>query len=78
MTLSHSEPTARKTYKCIWCGEEIPVGLKHYRYSGKWDGDFQSERMHFECRDASFKYDFAHEGFEPGSFKRGTTQERND
>jgi hypothetical protein len=49
VSLSESEPVARKPHRCIWCGEEITKGVKHFHYTGKFDGDFQSNRLHLEC-----------------------------
>lgn len=47
--LSQSSPRAVKEWKCIWCGEIIPVGTKYKRVNGLSDGDFQSNPFHPEC-----------------------------
>jgi len=76
--LSESNPVARKVYRCIWCGEDIIKGEKHYAYSGRYDGEFQSARTHLECRAAMCQmhpHDLA-DGFEPYSFARGELTER--
>lgn len=51
--LSSRQPVARKEHRCEWCTEPIIVGEKHEHYTGVYDGDFQSTRMHFECLEAS-------------------------
>jgi hypothetical protein len=48
-------PTARKRHCCIWCGEPIPVGEKHYHYTGRWGDEWQDWRMHRECKGAFSK-----------------------
>ena len=35
----------------------------HYKYTGRWEGDFQNWRMHLECYDASSEE--ISEGFSP-------------
>lgn len=52
-------PVARKPYRCIWCGQGIPVGLKHRHEVSSYDG-LQDHRWHLEC-DAE-----AAEGFADG------------
>ncbi len=44
-------PVARKKHRCIWCGESIPVGLKHRHEISEFDV-LQDHRWHLEC-DAS-------------------------
>jgi hypothetical protein len=44
--------SARKRHSCEWCHSPIVMGERHFRFSGKWQGDFQDWRMHFECQDA--------------------------
>lgn len=70
--LSERQRTARKTHRCIWCGEPIAVGDRYISESSKYSGDFQFHRWHPECKEASHGF-FAdgHEEFEPGEFKRG-------
>ena len=63
-------PTARKEYRCEWCGETILKGEKHYKYAGMWEGDFQNWRMHDECEhDAQMNGDMQ-EGFTPYEAER--------
>lgn len=49
-----THPTARKQYQCEYCFGPIPKGEKHSRWSGMFDGEFQSNRMHLEC-EADFR-----------------------
>ena len=75
--LSGSFPVAKKAHKCVWCGEEIKIGEKHYKFVGLNDGDFQSSRLHNECWDA-MKRDMnqteEHEYQIPEGMKRGLAQ----
>lgn len=41
--------TARKMHRCAICRSRIPVGLRHMKLVGKWDGDFYAERAHDDC-----------------------------
>lgn len=66
-------PTARKTYRCEWCGELIKVGERHVKFSGKWEGEFQNWRMHSECHSATSKDDLS-EGFTPYEHDRGCSE----
>lgn len=50
--LSESEPKAKKSHRCEWCGQAIEQGEKYYRYSAISDGDMQCTKLHLECRDA--------------------------
>lgn len=43
---------ARKNHSCEWCHSSIVVGERHFRFCGKWQGEFQDWRMHNECEDA--------------------------
>ena len=45
--IKETEPTARKSYRCIWCAEKILKGEKHVHESSKYDGSFQDHRWHF-------------------------------
>jgi hypothetical protein len=66
-------PKARKEYRCGWCGQKIEVGLKHFSRAYVWNGDFNTDRMHLECKDAMDRSDtgMLSEGWSPGSFARG-------
>lgn len=50
--LSETFPVARKQHRCIWCGEAIPVGMKHRREKSVFDGNMQDFRWHDECAQA--------------------------
>jgi hypothetical protein len=50
--LSSERPVARKEHKCDWCAEKIKKGEQYYTYTGKYDGEFQSIKMHNECYEA--------------------------
>lgn len=41
--------TARKSHVCSLCGQEIPVGEKYKRSTGKWCGDFYNHYFHSTC-----------------------------
>ena len=47
---NETEHTAKKTYKCELCGEEIKPGEKYTYCAGKADGDFFALKDHQECR----------------------------
>ena len=64
-------PTAARPHKCEWCGETILAGEKHPQFVGKWEGEFQNWRMHWECYEATSKDDLS-EGFTPYEHDRGT------
>ena len=46
---SSSEHKARKPHKCHLCMQEIVVGEKYQRESGKYDGDFFDRCSHMHC-----------------------------
>ena len=56
-------PVGRKDHRCEWCGETIAKGEKHAHFVGKWEGEFQNWRMHFDC--LNFNEDDIAEGFTP-------------
>jgi len=66
-------PRARKVHRCTWCGEPIAIGEKHKAWAGTFDGDFSQSRLHDECY-AAMRTLPAGEDYEPGEFKRGTTE----
>lgn len=71
--IKSSHPKAKKQYTCIWCNGKIEIGEKHLSRAYKYEGDFQSDRMHLECEQGMNKspHDIIAEGFLPGSFERG-------
>jgi hypothetical protein len=40
---------ARKEHRCEVCREPIPARTKYTKCSAKWDGKFDSVKMHEEC-----------------------------
>lgn len=77
-TLSWEERTARKEHCCSWCGEKILKGEKYKRWTGIYEGEFQSNPMHIECDNACFTYmkELGCDEYTPYMFKRGSTEER--
>lgn len=53
--IRESFPVARKLYRCIWCGESIPIGLKH-RHEVSRFYELQNNRWHLECDKAAEDY----------------------
>jgi hypothetical protein len=80
LTAEHRK--ARKTHRCVWCGEAIPKGTVYDYYSGVFDGDMQSSRYHFECVSASREWcqenDPWGDGYMPYEFFRGVPVCRDD
>jgi len=74
--LSETRPKARKKHICIWCGEGIPVGLRHVHEVSRFEGDFQDHRFHEECLQACHEYCGTESEFMPAGYKRGTMEER--
>lgn len=52
-----TDPVAQKSYKCIWCGNEIIKGAKHKKHTYLHDGDFRGDRFHTGCWDAMQRED---------------------
>ncbi len=76
--LKSRDVTVRKAHPCEWCGGAIPVGgPAHYRVY-KFAGEFNHGWTHPECNSAMLTApaDLVEEGWSPGTFKRGTTEER--
>lgn len=75
--ISDTRPVARKNYKCIWCGEKIPIGEKHVHTISNYCGDFQNHRFHNECNDAMDEHcSKQHDGeFEPYRNERPLAQQ---
>lgn len=57
--------TGIKPHSCAACFAAIAKGEKHYHFKGKWGGDWQDWRMHWECFEA-----YSEEGCE--EFMAGT------
>jgi hypothetical protein len=47
--VSRSAPKARKTHKCIWCGQPIEAGKQYVYVAYRFLGDFQTNKFHPEC-----------------------------
>lgn len=77
--LSRTDNTCRKAARCVWCNEVIEVGTPYTRQVGVYEGDFFTQKFHPECEAASTRF-FAEnpteDGFDPGEFKRGSTESR--
>lgn len=69
-----THPKAAKDHRCEWCGETILKGEKHVRFTGKWEGEFQDWRMHYECHEATDRMDLT-DGFTPYEHARGSQAE---
>jgi nicotinate-nucleotide pyrophosphorylase len=41
---------ARKNHRCVWCNDAIVIGESHIKFVGHCEGDFQSWRIHNECK----------------------------
>lgn len=70
----------QKKHQCAWCGEIIKIGSEaHYR-SYIFDGGFQTDYMHIECRDAMIDSDIRdlEWGWSPGDFERGKNSEESN
>jgi hypothetical protein len=76
----YTRPRARKKHRCAWCGEDINPGEAHYKFVGEFEGDFQSWRIHDECR-VYMEYIVDYEpaclehGFEEGEYSRGLSKD---
>jgi len=79
-TISDREVTARKPHTCIWCGEQIAKGENYRDVSGKYNGDFQVNKYHWECSTASLEALHKHDvrEFEPHEFYRGLSLPRDE
>jgi len=67
----------RKEYSCDWCAERIEKGVSAVRCAWVCDGRFGHGHRHLECFEAQQRLE-AHylvDGWAPGSFKRGSTEE---
>ncbi len=56
--LNESQPVARKSHKCILCGEMITKGEKHIARRGiTYDDGPVTSRMHFACEKITQSWD---------------------
>ena len=76
LSVRHVEKSQRP-HRCEWCDDLIPMGTAMVRRTYKWDGDFNCAHMHPECYRALQHLDWKdyEDGFEPGQFSRGRTDD---
>lgn len=69
--------STRKRHVCGWCGKFIEAGSAANYSAGHSDGDFWDMHAHPECAAArdSMRYDELCDGFYPGEFARGRTDD---
>lgn len=61
--------SGRKTYRCDYCDDLIPIGNCHIYFVGQYEGEFWTARFHNECFRA---FDQTCEGeLYPGAQTRG-------
>lgn len=70
--LSESTPKARKSHRCIWCGEMIIVGETYRRENSVYDGHMHDHAWHLECDGDAKSYfiESGEEDFSPGEANR--------
>ncbi len=56
LTLSTTEPVARKDYTCEVCNGAIRRGVRHVVCTGIYEGDFHSSRLHSNCHQDCLDY----------------------
>ena len=54
--ISERAHKALKRYRCIWCGEQIPIGTQYVREFSVYDGDVQKHKWHPECKGAAEEF----------------------
>ena len=54
--ISERAHKALKRYRCIWCGEQIPIGTRYVREFSVYDGDVQKHTWHPECKGAAEEF----------------------
>lgn len=50
-----TSPTARKRHQCDWCLQDVVAGEVYERWTGLWDGDFATMKMHVVCKAAAWR-----------------------
>lgn len=53
--LNEARPVARKSHRCIWCGQAICVGEKYLFQAIRWEGSVHNQHWHFECANAQLE-----------------------
>lgn len=51
-----TQPVARKSHVCDFCGREIKPGEKYQRFVGKYDGEFFDLCHHLLCEEIIYRY----------------------
>jgi len=54
--LGETTRTAKKSHKCIWCGQQIATGEKYIHEKSVYDHQMQNHKWHPECKDAANEY----------------------
>ena len=54
--ISERTHKALKRHRCIWCGEQIPMGTRYVREFSVYYGDVQKHKWHPECKDAAEEF----------------------
>lgn len=68
---SEKQTKAKKTHKCIWCGESIIPHEIYIREKSVYDKDMQNFAWHLECKDdQGFALDNGETEFTPYSAPR--------
>ena len=62
--LSETYPIARKSHRCIWCGQTISKGEQYVAERSVFDGDMQNHHWHYEClndahQNTDYEWEFA-------------------
>jgi len=67
----------RKPHSCGWCAKRIESGSSAEYSSGVFEGDFWQHHVHPECAAArdSLRYEVLSEGWCPGDYARGRTDD---
>jgi len=73
--LRHGKIVTTKTKFCDWCGEEISANSECSRVMYLLYGDLTIDYYHIECHNAMEGANIGVDGWHPGDFKRGSTEE---
>ena len=47
----HGFQKARKSHKCVECGNPIDIGEEYWKIRGLWDGEWATYKMCKSCKD---------------------------
>jgi len=70
-TLKNKIRTARKSHKCMWCGELIPKGERYYCSTNKDEDTLYQWKNHLHCMELAEKLNM----FDSYSATDGITEE---